>query len=163
MSEETVKQEVTVNNEGAGAEAPRTFTQQEVDAIVRDRLARDRVKYADYDALRDKAERLDKIEEASKTELQKAQDRANALDSELKALRQANALREMRQKIATETGVPVHLLTATDENALKEQAESIIEFARPGYPVIRDGGEIPALPPSKKKTRDQFAEWFGKL
>lgn len=160
---ETVNQEVTTNEAEQTEQADRTFTQSEVDAIVRERLTRDRVKYADYEALREKAQRLDQLEEASKTELQKAQDRANALDSELKALKQANALRELRQQIATETGVPARLLTATTEEDLKAQAEQIMEFARPGYPVIRDGGEIPALPPSKQKTRDQFADWFSKL
>lgn len=161
---ETVNQDVTNNTaEEQAAPADRTFTQAEVDAIVKERLTRDRVKYADYEALRSKAQKLDEIEEASKTELQKAQERANALDGELKALKQANAVRELRQKIATETGVPVGLLSATTEDELREQATGIMEFARPGYPVIRDGGELPALPHSKRSTREQFADWFGKL
>lgn len=162
---ETVNQEVATN-EGANNPAPapdRTFSQAEVDAIVRERLTRDRVKYADYDALREKAARLDELEEASKTELQKAQDRATALDKELKELRQANVLRDLRQRISTETGVPVSLLTESTEEALKAQADGILSFARPGYPVIRDGGELPTLPPAKQDTRDQFADWFAKI
>ena len=162
---ETVNQEVATN-EGANNPAPapdRTFSQAEVDAIVRERLTRDRVKYADYDALREKAAKLDELEEASKTELQKAQDRAAALDKELKELQQANVIRDLRQRISTETGVPMALLTEKTEDALKAQANGIIEFARPGYPVIRDGGELPTLPPVKRTTRDQFADWFAKI
>lgn len=158
---ETVNQEVTNNQQEAPAD--RTFSQAEVDAIVRERLTRDRAKFADYDALKEKAKRLDEIEEASKTELQKAQERAQAVEQELNKLKQANELRDLRQRIATETGVPVHLLTATNEEDLKTQAGQIIDFARPGYPVVRDGGEIPSIPPVKKSTADQFADWFSKL
>lgn len=158
---ETVNQEVTNNQQEAPAD--RTFSQAEVDAIVRERLTRDRAKFADYDALKEKAKRLDEIEEASKTELQKAQERAQAVEQELNKLKQANELRDLRQKIATETGVPVHLLTATSEEDLKTQAGQIMDFARPGYPVVRDGGEIPAIPPVKKSTADQFADWFSRL
>lgn len=60
---ETVKQEATEE---------RTFTQSELDAIVADRLKRDRAKYADYEQLKDKAAEYDRLSEASKSELQKA-------------------------------------------------------------------------------------------
>ena len=60
--EETVKQEES-----------KTFTQDELNAIVSDRLKREREKYADYESLKEKATKLDEIEEASKTELQKPQ------------------------------------------------------------------------------------------
>lgn len=156
---ETVNQEVNATQEQQEAK----FTQADLDRIVKDRLTREREKYGDYDALKAKADKFDEIEEASKTELQKAQERAQAVEQELNKLKQANELRDLRQKIATETGVPVHLLTATSEEDLKTQAGQIMDFARPGYPVVRDGGEIPAIPPVKKSTADQFADWFSKL
>ena len=55
----------------------KTFTQADVDAFIKDRLARERQKYSDYDELKNKAAEYDKAQEASKTELQKAQE-ANA-------------------------------------------------------------------------------------
>ena len=46
---ETVDQEKT--------EVAKTFSQEELNAVVEDRLARERKKYADYEALKDKASR----------------------------------------------------------------------------------------------------------
>lgn len=50
-----------------------TFSQAQVDAIIKDRLARKDKQFADYDDIKAKADEFDKIEEANKTELEKAQ------------------------------------------------------------------------------------------
>ena len=65
-----------------------SFSQEQVDAIVRDRLAREREKYKDYNDLKSKAAEYDKQQEASKTELQKAQEQAEALKKELSGLKE---------------------------------------------------------------------------
>ena len=44
----------------------------EMNAIISDRLSRERSKYADYDDLKAKAQQFDAAQEAGKTELQKA-------------------------------------------------------------------------------------------
>lgn len=136
------------------------FTQADLDRIVKDRLTREREKYGDYDALKAKADKFDEIEEASKTELQKATEKAKALQDELDAFKKAESLRTMREKVAHDTGIPVNLLTAESEDACKEQAKQILEFSRPsGYPQVKDGGEVRTT--GKKSTRDSFAEWFN--
>lgn len=141
-------------------EAQKTFTQEEVDAIINGRFGRMMEKYKDYDALKAKADKFDEIEEASKTELQKATEKAKALQDELDAFKKAESLRTMREKVAHDTGIPVNLLTAESEDACKEQAKQILEFSRPsGYPQVRDGGEVRTS--GKKSTRDSFAEWFN--
>lgn len=151
---ETVNQE---NNEAT----EKTFTQAEVDAIVGDRLKRDRAKYADYDDLKAKAEKYDQMEEANKTELQKAIERGDALQTELDALKSANSIREIRQKVAEATGVPTSLLTENTEEECQEQAQRILEFSKPkGYPKVRDGGEV-TKNIGKQTTRQQFADWMG--
>lgn len=153
---ETVNQEVNATQEQQEAK----FTQADLDRIVKDRLTREREKYGDYDALKAKAEKFDEIEEASKTELQKATEKAKALQDELDAFKKAEGLRTMREKVAHDTGVPVNLLTAESEDACKEQAKQILEFSRPsGYPQVKDGGEVRTS--GKKSTRDSFAEWFN--
>lgn len=58
------------------ADATRTFTQDDVDKVVKERLARERGKFADYDQLKEKAAEYDKLAEAQKTEAQKAAERA---------------------------------------------------------------------------------------
>ena len=154
---ETVNQEATTPTAN---EPERTFTQTELDAIVRDRLQRERNKYADYEAYKEKAEKYDAAEEAQKSELQKATERATALETELNTLKRAAEIRDIRDQVAKETGVPATLLTADTEEACKEQAEAIKAFAQPssGYPVINDAGEV-----TKKMNgtpQNSFSEWF---
>lgn len=153
----------TVNQENATSEATEAkFTQADLDRIVQDRLSREREKYGDYDALKQKAAKFDKIEEESKSELQKATERATELQNELDAMKNAEKIRVMREKVAQDTGVPVSLLTADSEDACEEQAKKILEFSKPtGYPNVRDGGE--ARTSAKRDPRDSFAEWFNKI
>ncbi len=76
-------------------QSDRTFSQSELDRIVQDRLARERNKYADYDDLRAKASRLDEIEQANASDLEKAQKRAEEAEARAKtaAERATSALR----------------------------------------------------------------------
>ncbi len=91
--------------------------------------------------------------------LQAAQQSAAALQTELDALKAANALRDMRASVAKDTGVPAELLTGDTDEACRAQAQSILDFAKPGaYPTVRDGGE-PGGHPSGE-TRDQFKDWY---
>ena len=160
---ETVKQDVAttaeVNNEVQ--EENKSFTQDELNEIVKERLIRERSKYADYEELKKKAEEYDKIEEASKTELEKVTERANALQEELNGLKKAEAVRLIREEVATETGVPVHLLTADTKDDCEAQANAIMSFAKPdeGYPKVKDGGEVTKSPTGS--TEEQFAEWWA--
>ena len=150
----------TVNQAQDVAEtAEKTFSQSELDAIISDRLKREREKYVDYDALKEKAAKLDEIEEASKTELQRATERAAQLESELTQLRRAEEIRQIRDKVATETGVPAALMSGETEEACVEQAKAIMEFKTNmiGYPSVKDAGEI--TKEIKGTTRQQFANW----
>ena len=156
MPEETVIQET---NETTASEPERTFTQTELDAIVRDRLQRERNKYADYDAYKEKAEKYDAAEEAQKSELQKITERAEALQKQVDAMTHDATVREIRDRISGETGVPANLLTADTEEDCKAQAQAILSFAQPtGYPAVRDAGEVRHT--KTGSTREQFADWF---
>ncbi len=121
----------------------KTFTQDELNAILGDRLNREREKYADYEDLKAKAQKFDEQEEASKSELQKANEKADELQKQLDALQRDNTIRETRQKVATELGIPASLLNADTEEACREQAQAILDFAgtKPKYPNVKDGGE----------------------
>lgn len=130
-------------------EAPeKTFTQEEVNQIVGDRLKRESAKYADYDALKTKAEKFDEVS-----------GQAQALQSELDELKAANSIRDMRSKVAEETGVPANLLTGMTEEECQTQAAAIMEFKKPkAYPNVRDAGEVANV--GKPTTRQQFADWM---
>ena len=113
--------------------ASKTFTQAELDTILADRLARERAKYPDYEALKAKAAKFDAAEEAGKSELQKAQELAADLKAKLAARDREIAAAKARGKIAAETGVPEHLLTGETEETCKAQAEKLLAW-RGGTP-----------------------------
>lgn len=123
---ETVNQEPVTTAAGEQQE-PRTFTQDEVNSIIADRLTRERAKYADYDDLKAKAQQFDTTK------------------AQLDALNAANAQRDMKARVSAATGVPVELLTADTEEACTAQAQAALKFAKPAnlYPNVRDGGELP--------------------
>ncbi len=154
MDEKTVNQEQATNQE----QAEKTFTQAELDAIISDRLKREREKYPNYEEIKEKAAKLDEIEEASKTELQKATERAEKLETELSQLKHAEEIRQVRDKVATATGVPASLLSGDTLEACEEQAKAILSFkTSTTYPAVKDGGELQHV--IKGTTRQQFAEW----
>lgn len=153
MENETVKQETATE---------KTFTQDEVNGIIAERISRERAKYEGYEDFKAKAEKLDEIEAANKTELEKANERAAQLESELKTIKEAEKLRTIREEVAKETNIPVHLLTGTTKEECEEQATAIAEFAKPSpYPAVKDGGEVSNV--NKTSTRQQFAEWTSKV
>lgn len=123
------------------AAGSRTFTQEEVNSL----LARERrdteAKYAGYDDYKAKAEQLDAIEEANKSDLEKAQ--AEAAKYKAKAEKyEADAKRAADvADMAAKYGVDAALLARMDgdveENAkfLKERGDT-----QPKYPNTYDGG-----------------------
>ena len=95
----------------------------------------------------------------SAAELKKAIGRAAELEKELNGLKLANSLRELREKVAKEKGVPAALLSGDTEDACKAQADGILAFSKQqgGYPALPDGGEFQGAPAGA--TRDRFAAW----
>ena len=138
---ETVTQEARTTAAGEQQE-PRTFTQEEVNSIVADRLNRERAKYADYDDLKAKASQYDTTK------------------AQLDALNSANARRDMIARVAAATGCPAELLTGDTEEACTAQAQAITAFAKSqqpaGYPNVRDGG-APLHLPTQANTADAFS------
>ena len=117
---ETVNQEV--NGTAAVQQEPRTFTQDEVNAIVADRLTRERAKYADYDDLKGKAGRADE-----------ADSRAAALQQQLDAMKADNDRREMKQRVSAATGVPA----ARDRGSLHRPGTGDLEVFRACLPQCK--------------------------
>lgn len=160
MSESTITANAgnTVDNTGNGenqsADDSRQFTQDEFNRLLAREKYALRDKYADYDELKAKAAKLDELEQAQKTDLEKAQD---ALAQMQRERDEAIAERDARQaeidhaaavqKAATEYKVDAALLARmsgdVDENAqfLAEQAKSAQK-----YPNVSDNGEGGAVP-----------------
>ena len=155
--EETVNQ----GNNATSQTEPKTFTQADLDRIVQERVNRERAKYEGFEELKAKAQKYDEQEEANKTELQKAQERATELEAKLKKREHDDSIREMKKKVADEMKVPADLLTGETEEACKAQAQAMMTFAQSqGYPTVQDGGETNTT--HKKSARDSFKEWADK-
>ena len=153
----TTEQMVGSTTEQTGAADPsgnateaRKFTQEQVDKIVQERLKRAKSEPpADYDELKAKAARLDELEDAQKSELERiteqatnAQQSASEWQSKFEEL-QAQRQRELDvRNAATTYGVDADVLMRmggdVDENAKFLQGK---EAARPKFGDMHDGGE----------------------
>ena len=88
MNEEPKNQQpggANPNDANGGGEQPgqqgdRTFTQAQLDAIVGDRVQRERTKFADYDTLKSAAAQWEEHRKAQMSELEKAQARITELE-----------------------------------------------------------------------------------
>ena len=142
-----------------GAPAEKTFTQSEMDAILGDRLKRERAKYADYNDLKAKAAKFDEAEAASKSELEKAVERAEKAEQALADIEAEAEVAALRAEVAKEKGVDAELLRGTTREELEEHADAIKAFAgnTPKFGSVPDFGE--AKPPAGKKgTAELFAD-----
>lgn len=79
----------------------------------------------------EKAKAYDNVQEAGKSELEKARAKAEKLDSELKAVKAKAAHDEAVAKIAKETGVPASLIKGESEDEMREFAQSVAAYAKP--------------------------------
>lgn len=126
------------NNSGAGNAndaAGKTFSQADIDRIVGERLYEEKKKYGDYEELKAKAAQFDEFQEKNKTELEKANEKAEKLQKELEGLKKQGEIAEIRAKVSKDTGVPAECLSGNDEESCKAQATAILAFAKPsGYP-----------------------------
>lgn len=137
----------------------RTFTQEDVNRIINKKYSEWASKTADYEDLKAKAQKFDEMEEANKTELQKATEKANQLQAQLDEIKKANDIRAIRDKVALELEVPAHLLTGSTAEECETQAKAILDFAKPNaYPSVKDGGEVSKA--QKKDAVTAFEEWF---
>ncbi len=143
MAEQQGTEGQGTETQGQGAE--RTFTQAEVNEMMGKVRRETRAKFSDYDDLKAKAGEYDQLQEASKTELQKAQERAERAERELSDARAARERAELVGRVSTETGVPAGLLHGTTEDELTESAKAISEWARAAaYPQDKGGAGNPA-------------------
>ncbi len=88
---------------GEGGEptpAEKTFSQSELDSIVKDRLQRERGKYADYDDLKKAAAKLREMEDANKSEAEKLTGRLADIEKAL-GLKDA-AIKDLESRLAGE-------------------------------------------------------------
>lgn len=122
----------------------KTFTQEEVDDIIKKRLSRVKSDVpADYEELKSKAQKFDELEEANKTELQKATEQLEKLKSDIAKRDAQDKLRATKAQVSKDTGVPAELISGANEEEMKEFAEKVAKYAkRDSAPTIDHAGKF---------------------
>ena len=144
-------------------EQAKSFTQAEVDAIIRDRLKQqERTKFGDYQELKTKADGAKTLEE-----------RLGSLEQELSTTK-AEALRTSiaaRFGISTEKGKDGEpsdadlFLTGTDESTLTAQAQRLAarqaDSKKQGNVAPNEGGTKSTGKPEEQEAREFVGNLFG--
>ncbi|UNX54089.1 hypothetical protein MF406_14225 [Georgenia sp. TF02-10] len=161
-TEPTPDQDQTADQtEQAEAFEPIT-SQEELNRRIGQRLERERSKFADYDDLKAKASRLDEIEDANKTEVQKAAERAERAEAEAQQVpaKVAAALRQHLVQLHEIDDESAELfLTADDPERLLKQVQALVARSKEGprapRPNAAQGGSD--IPPQGDWLRQQLA------
>lgn len=131
----------------------KTFTQEDVNKLMGELRRTEREKYSDYDSLKEKAAQFDALQEASKSELEKALEAANTANAELDKLRKQVAHDTLVRKIADEKGVPASLLKGNDEESIRASADSLLNWQKTKTPNIPADTGGAATPPTMTKEQ----------
>ena len=112
---------------GAGEKFTPITSQEELNKAVGERIERERAKFSDYDDLKAKAAKLDEIEAANMSDLEKAEEARVAAE----AARDKAMADGLRWKIAAKHGISDEdaelFLTGTDEDTLLAQANRLAD------------------------------------
>lgn len=137
-------------------------SQEDLDRRIGPRLERERAKFADYAELQEKAARLAEIEEANKTEADKAAERLAAAEAEVQQVptKVAASLREHLVAIHEIDQETADLfLTASDPERLMKQVQALVsqrqEKPRAPRPNAAQNGGTPT--PQGDWLREQLA------
>lgn len=102
----------------------KTFTQEQVNALLAETKRKVTEKFTDYPDLKSKAEQFDAIQEQNKTDLQKLTDRATAAEQRAQEAEQ----RALKADVAIAKGVPMNLLAGATKEELEQSADALLAF-----------------------------------
>lgn len=105
------------------------------------------------------AKRLAELEDADKTELQRAVDRAEAAEKRAAEFETAQQITAWKTEISATTGVPAQALRGTTKDELQAHADELKPLLGNRGPIIPTAGQTPTTPP--KDERDTVRRLFG--
>lgn len=136
---------------------PKTFTQEQLEHELGERLKREREKFADYDELRKKAGQLDQLQAEAKTAEQRAADAQAAADKRIADIEAKVAdaeARALRAEVATAKGLnaaQAKRLQGATRDELEADADELLD-AFPA-PSNDSGGKQPPTTRPKPNLR----------
>lgn len=150
-----MSEESSAPADDGGSDFEPITSQEALDKVIGQRIERVKKQYADYKDVKAKAERFDQLESASKTELQKLQERAAALESQL-ANEQLNSV---RATVAVEKGVPgdyFEFLIGSTREELEAAADKLLALrgspAKPPKSGLKSGASSSDRPDPQDRT-----------
>lgn len=144
-------------------EFPLTVDSQDAfDTLVKDRLGRERAKFADYDDLKAKAEGADAVKTAADAATKAALERAEAAEALVKTHDAAKEVDGWRADVAKATGVPAVALRGSTKEEFEAHAAELKPFLTGVSPVIPTQGTTPDNPAAGgDDERAAVRELFG--
>lgn len=120
-------------------------SQDELNRIIAARVSREREKFADYEDIKSKAAKFDEVEEASKSELEKALARAEAAESVVQRFETQQQINSWKNDVAEKTGVPAAALSGATLEEIAAHASVLAPLIKqPGKgPIVPNAGETP--------------------
>ena len=86
-----------------------------------------------------KADKLDELEEASKTALEKATERAQKAENQVKAYEQEAQRKQWLEEVSSETGLPVSVLRGSTREEIEAHAQILKPyFEKPSAPIVEN-------------------------
>lgn len=138
------------------------FSQEQVNSLVGQAKAQTRAKYPDYDKYKAAYAELQTLKEASQTDLEKATARADKAEAALQELMAAQEVASARAQVSKDTGVPLELLTASTQEELEAQAETLQKYIGKKPPYVASDGFAPSSKNSVS-TRELFAQTMDSI
>lgn len=167
---EAVKEETAIKQDAT----PKTFTEDDLNRIVKDRLERERKKFADYNDLKAAKAKLDELEKAKLSDEEKAQAKLKELEAKIaekeaalaeKALRdvkrskieQAIADGKMKLPKGKTTESLVKRMVGTTEEEIDLDLIELLGFFPPDEPSKAIGGGSQQQPAKTPDLKEQIA------
>lgn len=123
----------TTGGTGGGNDGGQQFqaitSQEALDRIIGERVARERGKYADYDDLKAKAAKFDEAEAANQTELQKITARAEAAEQKVAKHEAEKQVATWAAEITKGSTIPAAALRGSTKEELTEHFEVLKSIA----------------------------------
>lgn len=133
-------------------------TQEELDAVIKSRLSREREKYADYEDLKQRLADFEAKETTYQNTINDLKTRETDLTSQIESLNgdlTKTKLQTAKQRIATEYGLPLDLadrLQGEDEESFKADAERLASYLAPKQPTPPMKSNEPTIDPDPLKS-----------
>lgn len=138
-------------------------TQEELDAVIKTRLSREREKYADYEDLKKQLADFEAKETTYQNTINNLKTRETDLTSQIESLNgdlTKTKLQTVKQRIATEYGLPLDLaerLQGDDEDGFKADAERLVSCLAPKQPTPPLKSNEPAIADKKEANWAEMA------